>query len=137
MPPDDEVSLGELSRRLTDVFTRFEGLARRLEDGQFVSTQLYLQYKEAVNQALSALERRVKDLEDGKVGKNTFDGVAAQMKALDTDKVDKMVFDAVVTRVAQLEDDKKWLVRLVLGFIVLGILGAIFAASGGASGGGG
>ena len=59
------------------------------------------------------------------------------MKALDTDKVDKTVFDAVVARVAQLEDDKKWLVRLVLGFIVLGILGAIFVASGGTSGGGG
>ena len=50
---DDGVSLGKLSRRLTDVFTRFEGLARRLEDGQFVSTQLYMQYKEAVNQSLA------------------------------------------------------------------------------------
>lgn len=137
MPPDDGVSLGELSRRLTDVFTRFEGLARRLEDGQFVSTQLYQQYKEAVNQALAALERRVKEIEDGKVGKSGFDIVAAQVKALDTDKVDKTMFDAVVVRVGQLEDDEKWLVRLVLGFIILGILGAIFVASGGSSGGGG
>lgn len=132
-PPDEGVSLGELSRRLTDVFTRFEGLARRLEDGQFVSTQLYQQYKENVNQALAALERRVNDIEGGKVSKNTFDPIAAQVKALDTDKVEKSVFDSLVARVAQLEDDKKWLVRLVLGFIVLGILGAIFVASGGAS----
>jgi hypothetical protein len=132
-PPDEGVSLGELSRRLTDVFTRFEGLARRLEDGQFVSTQLYQQYKENVNQALAALERRVNDIENGKVSKNTFDPIAAQVKSLDTDKIDKSVFDSLVSRVAQLEDDKKWLVRLVLGFIVLGILGAIFVASGGAS----
>lgn len=137
MPPDDGVSLGELSRRLTDVFTRFEGLARRLEDGQFVSTQLYLQYREAVNQTHAALAQRLKEVEDGKVGKSSFDSVAAQVKALDHDKVDKVVFDAIVVRVAQLEDDKKWLVRLVLGFIVLGILGAIFVVSGGTSGGGG
>jgi uncharacterized protein Yka (UPF0111/DUF47 family) len=113
-PPDDSVSLGELSRRLTDVFTRFEGLARRLEDGQFVTTALYLQYKETVNQALAAVERAVEQM--------------------DKDKVEKSAILPLENRVAQLEDDKKWLTRLVLGFIVLGVLAVYIAASGGSTG---
>lgn len=34
--------------------------------------------------------------------------------------------DELVRRVDSLEDDKKWLVRLVGAFIIMGILGAVF-----------
>lgn len=111
MAPDEGPGLGELSRQVRDVFARFEGLARRLEDGQFVRTDLYVLYRESVNTALASLQERV--------------------KALDTGKLEKTDLDSLEKRVAQLEDDKKWLVRLVLGFIVLGIMGAVFAVSGG------
>ena len=112
-PPDEGPSLGELSRQVRDVFARFEGLARRLEDGQFVRTDLYVVYRESVTQALALLQER--------------------MKFFEANKIDKSDLDVLEKRIAQLEDDKKWLVRLVLGFIVLGVLGAVFAISGGAS----
>lgn len=112
-PPDEGPSLGELSRQVRDVFARFEGLARRLEDGQFVRTDLYILYRESVNGALAILQER--------------------MKAFESNKIDKADLDVLEKRIAQLEDDKKWLVRLVLGFIVLGVLGAVFAISGGST----
>lgn len=113
MAPDEGPSLGELSRQVRDVFARFEGLARRLEDGQFVRTDLYVLYRQNVDQALATLQERVRGYEANKIDKGDLDGLEK--------------------RVAQLEDDKKWLVRLVLGFIVLAILGAVFAVSGGGS----
>lgn len=110
-PPDEGISVGELSRRLSDTLVRIEGLARRLEDGQFVRTDLYTARQEAVNVALAALQDKVRDL--------------------DGDKAEDNQLSSLVARVEQLEDDKKWLLRLVIGFIILGVLGAIFIASGG------
>lgn len=134
MPPSDEsVTVGELARQVRDVFSRFEGLARRLEDGQFVRTDLYGLYKENVNQSLFALERAVESLEKSKASQAAHIVVVDKVKDLEDDKVDRTEHTSLVDRVAQLEDDKKWLVRLVIGFIVLGVLGAIFVASGGGS----
>ena len=104
---EDEVSLGELSRRLSEVFVRFETLAGRLEAGQFVRTDLYVLYKENVNTQLKALQDRVASVESAKADKT------------------------LEQRVANLEDTNRWLMRLVIGFIILAVLGAVFAAAGG------
>lgn len=132
-PPDEGISVGELSRRLTDVFTRFEGLARRLEEGQFVRTELYIVYREQVNTALAELQARVTHLEQDKASKGALAAVESRVKDLDDDKVDKITHNSLESRVVQLEDDKKWLVRLVIGFIILGVLGAVYAAASGGS----
>lgn len=71
-----------------------------------------------------------------------FENLANQ---LDTKYVRKDLFDANVTlhntemdqirsRVGDLEDGRKWLSRLVLGFIIIAVLGAVFtvAKAGGA-----
>lgn len=129
-PPDEGISLGELSRRLTDVFTRFEGLARRLEEGQFVRTELYLVYKEQVNAALSGVQQKTRELENHKASKTAFSGLESKVKEIDNDKVDKTEFASLVSRVTKLEDDKTWLVRLVIGFIILAVLGVYFASGG-------
>ena len=107
---DDGIGVGELARQVRDVFSRLEGLATRLEN-QFVRTDIFNLYKENVNTALAAVQEKNRGLE--------------------SDKVDKASFDALQSRVAQLEDERKWLTRLVIGFIILGILGAVFVASGG------
>lgn len=106
----DGIGLGELARQVRDVFVKLEGLATRLESGQFVRSDVFALYRENVNQALAGIQEKI--------------------KALAEDKVEKSDLRALEARVAALEDERKWLIRLVLGFIVLGILGAIFVASG-------
>ena len=115
-PPDENITVGELARGMRDVFTRLEGLARRLEDGQFVRTDLYLVYRESVNQSLAALHTSVATLEAGKASRTVVDM-----------KVDKNVYDGLDKRVADLEDGRTWLVRVVGAFVILTVLGVAFA----------
>ena len=110
MSDSEGISVGELARQVRDVLTRLEGLAIRLET-QFVRTDIFALYKENVNTALMGAQEKIKTHDDS--------------------KVDRSAFSALETRVSQLEDERKWLIRLVIGFIILGVLGAVFAASGG------
>lgn len=121
MPNGDEgIGIGELSRQVRDVLVRFEGLAARLEN-QFVRADNFAYYRQLVDAAIAALQETVKRL-----------ATSEQVKNLASD-VDQMAtkdyVERLEKRVGDLEDDKKWLVRLVLGFIVLGVLGAVFAVT--------
>lgn len=111
MTNGDGISVGELARQVRDVLTRLEVLASRLET-QFVRTDIFNLHREGVNAALAGMQEKTKTHDDS--------------------KVDKVSFTALETRVSQLEDERKWLIRLVFGFIILGVLGAVFAATGGA-----
>lgn len=113
MTDETNITVGELARSVSSVLIRLEGLARRLEDGQFVRTEMHNLYKENVNLALMQAQEKIRTLGE--------------------DKVDKAEYQALQKRVVEIEDSKKWLERLVLGFIILTILGVILAASGGVS----
>lgn len=108
--------LGELSRQVRDVLVRFEGLAARLET-QFVRSDIFILYKENLDRELRRLARVVDDIED------------KMDKMPSADKLDKLAtVESVKTlegRVGWLEDNLKWIVRLVLGFVVMGILAAV------------
>lgn len=119
-PPEDGVGIGELSRQVRDVLVRFEGLATRLET-QFVRSENFQLYKQLVDTAISNLQQRVSELASAEQMKNLREDV--------DDKASKGHVSNLERRVADLEDDKKWLVRLVVGFIILGVLGAVFAVS--------
>lgn len=106
----DDVTIRELARQVSEIFERFTDLAKRLESGQFVRTDIYNLQQEAVRLALNALETRAKALEDTRVAKGELEGLRSEVN--------------------ELKDDKKWLVRLVLAFVVLGILGAVFVTRG-------
>lgn len=128
--PNSGVSVGELSRLVRDVLVRFEGLAARLET-QFVRSDNFELYKQLVDQALRSLQ-------DASAGFASKNGTADKFKDIESDiagKVGKSDYDALCKRVADLEDDKKWLIRLVLGFVFLGVLGAVYTVS--RAGGGG
>lgn len=119
MTEGDGIGLGELARQVRDVFVKLEGLATRLESGQFVRSDVFALYRENVNQALAGVQDKIKVLSEDKADKAEVTSTFRSMEA----------------RIAALEDERKWLTRLVLGFIILGILGAIFVASWATSGG--
>lgn len=123
MPPpheEDGVGIGELSRQVQQVLIRFEGLAARLET-QFIRKETYDMYKQLVDQAISQLQDTVKSLASAETARNLREEVDK--------KASKGQVEGLEQRVVELEDDRKWLIRLVLGFIVLSILGAIFVVS--------
>ena len=114
------IGVGELSRQVRDVLVRMEGLAARLES-QFIRTDNFALYKQLVDTAISQLQQAVAKLPPAEV--------VTQLSKDMEDTVSKGTHAALVKRVEDLEDDKKWLIRLVLGFIVLGVLGAVFAVT--------
>ncbi len=129
MPPQDPhsdgIGVGELSRQVQQVLMRFEGLAARLET-QFVRTETYEMYKLLVDQAIRNLQDTTKQLATFETTQNLRTEVES--------KASKGLVTSLEQRVDDLEDDRKWLIRLVIGFIVLGVLGAIFIASKGGVG---
>lgn len=117
---DPDVGIGELSRQVRDVLIRFEGLATRLET-QFVRSEHLELYKQLVNQTLKTLQDAVSKLASAENVRALKDDVDA--------KADNTRVSILEDKVKELEDDKKWLSRLILGFIVMGVLGAVFAFS--------
>jgi hypothetical protein len=107
-----------------DVLIRFEGLATRLET-QFVRSDNFLLYKQLVDTAISNLQQRVNDL----ASLEQFGNLRQDVDNLSTDKAAKTDVTSLERRVTELEDDKKWLIRLILGFIILAVLGAVFVVS--------
>lgn len=121
MPTTDEgPGVAELARQVQAVLNRFESLSSQLEH-TFVRRDLYEMYKAFIDGKLNELaikSDRVPSLEK-------IQSLENELK----DAADRQVVQNLTTRVEALEDDKKWLTRLVIGFIVLGVLGAIFAVS--------
>lgn len=117
----DDISVGELSRQVAQTLQRFEQLLTRLDDS-YVSKNLYDLYSRGVDKALAELERAVAE--------------AARKESL-TDKADRSDLqplkdkaDALELRVKKLEENISWIVKIVLTFVVLAILGAVFVTAG-------
>lgn len=115
------ITTGELSRQVAGVLLRFEHLATRLDES-YVPKQLYELYRQGVDKALAELEASVR----------TF----ATKEALG-EKVDRSELAAVQqevtrleSRVKSLENNLQWIVRIVLTFVVVGVLGAVFVSAG-------
>lgn len=106
-----EYSVGELARTVTTVAARIEGVVTRLESGQFVRADIFELAQKGQDQTNTHLDGRIKDLDKSKVGTESF----VQLQS----------------RVQKLEDTNTWLTRLVLGFIVLGILTFVYTVTGG------
>lgn len=80
-----------------------------------------------LDEVVGTLEGLVSRLDATYLRRDLFDAKSQTAELARDRQSDAMA--ALTDRVAQLEDDKKWLVRLVLGFIVLAVLGAVFAAA--------
>jgi hypothetical protein len=113
-----------------DVLVRFEGLAARLET-QFVRADIFEFYKTQIQAELTRLSDAVSRAADKVI-------IAERLKDTSDDiekKASKGELESLSKRVSDLEDDKKWLTRIILGFVVAGVLGAAFLVNK-ASGGG-
>lgn len=139
MADSSDMSIGELSRQVRDVLMRFERLATSLET-QFVRSDNFQLYKELVNQAIVQMQEvlrscaRVEALQgiDTELKKKATLEQLAALEARISSKADKVIVDTIVSEISEIQDDKKWITRLVIGFIVLGILAVIFSVNGGA-----
>lgn len=102
---DDQNSpgLGELSRQVRDVLVRFSELAVKLET-QFVRADIFGLYQKHVERELQSVDREVADIKAD----------------------DERERKHLAARVASLEDNQKWLVRIVIAFVILGALGVAF-----------
>jgi ubiquinone biosynthesis protein UbiJ len=109
MVADSGMSAGELSRRMSEVLSRFEGLTKRLEE-QFVRRETMQLLQDNITLTLSQVKEKITEL----------DNTAAERKEL----------DALAERIKQLEDDKKWLIRLVIGVVIVAVLGLVIATGG-------
>ena len=95
---------------------------------EYILQELARRLDEVTSRLESALSRQ----DSIYVRKDVYD--QAQQTAREADKRQDDRVTVLAGRIDDLEDDKKWLVRLVIGFIVLGVLGAVigFAKAAGA-----
>lgn len=115
MSEEQYPGIAELARQVRDVLVRFETLGARLET-QFVRADIFQLW-------LQSFQQDLKDLTATK-----------EKEHKELAERDKSERDHLTKRVSDLEDNIKWVVRLVIGFILLGILGAAltFTKGGGA-----
>ena len=85
-----------------------------------------------LDEVTSRLENGLSRFDSTYIRKDVYD--QAQKTAEAEHTAQELKIKNLESRLDDLEDDKKWLVRLVIGFIVLGVLGAVigFAKAAGA-----
>lgn len=121
MPSGDDITPAELARRVSDVLRQLEELVRRVES-LYVRKELLELYKQTIDQGLKIVQQQSESLDRTKADKTELPSTTGLVKE------DRMV--PLEKRVSDLEDTNKWIFRLVLGFIILAILGAVFATGG-------
>lgn len=102
----NDYTVAELARTVANALSRMEALAARLEGGQFVTSEVFRLYRETAELRFQTIQSELNNV------------------------VSRGEYNALKDEVESLKDDKKWLTRLILGFIVLALLGLIFVAGG-------
>jgi hypothetical protein len=104
--------VAQLAERLRDALVRLEGLASKI-DSQYLSKELWKADSLRMDEVIRGIRQSIDGIKD----------IAATHAT-------KEELSQVRLDVAELQDDKKWLIRLVIGLIVVGVISA-FIASGG------
>lgn len=124
---DDPIGIGELSRQVRDVLLRFQTLAERL-DQSYMSKEVFDLWQRLVNGEMSQLQTKLTEAIETAKKKADADDYAA----LRLEKANLHDVTSIDNRVKSLEDNQKWVVRLVLGLILVAIVSAVLVTSGGA-----
>ena len=117
----DDITPGELARRMQDVLFQFSNLVDQVEN-RYVRKDLLELYKQGVDTALASVNASIAT----KADKSALDHLSSDVN----DKVDKTELQALRNDVNDLKDTNKWLSRLVIGIIVTAIPGVVLASGG-------
>lgn len=101
----EDIGLGELSRSVANALVRIEGVAARLESGQFVRSDVYDLQMKSIQASLDTLIKNSVTTEAHTEAKN---------------------------RIQKLEEANTWLVRIIISFVVVAVLTFVFSQTGGA-----
>lgn len=112
------IGVSELARQVREVLVRFEGLAARLEAGQFVRTDNFEYYKELIRIELVQIRHLISNVADKTTMEDKFKDMGKDVDG----KVSQRTHDELAKRVSELEDDKKYLTRILISFVVLMVL---------------
>lgn len=123
----DQPSVGELSRQVREVLLRFQSLAERL-DQSYMSKEVFDLWQRLIDGKVKGVREQCSDTLAVAKGKADVDDV----QALKTEKANQSELNALNERVKSLEDNQKWVVRLVLGLILVAVVSAVLVTSGGA-----
>ena len=126
MAADGDLTPGELSRRVQELLLQFEALLHKVEDRYVQKENLEL-IREGINTAILGLQQSYQAIDRSKVDQSELLG----LKSVIETKADKGELQAIKDDVDELKDHNKWLFRVIGSFIILAILGAVFAAGGG------
>lgn len=118
----EDISPGELARRMNDVLRQFQSLVDQVET-RYIRKDYIELYKANIDQTVAGMKAALELKADKTEVASLASGLAT--------KVDKSEFDAAKADIAELKDTNKWLFRLVAGFIILAILGAVLTVGSG------
>lgn len=121
---EGQPGVGELSRQVQAVLTRFESLATRLETS-FVSKEFYTVNLQLIDETVRGVRESLATL------RTTVDRHDATHATVERIKNLEKEFEELKD---DYKDDKKWIVRLVIGALVLAAIA--FALGGGYAAGG-
>lgn len=118
----DDYTVGELAREVQRALLRMEALAQQLQNGQFVSSEVFRIHKEGLDTRITALKEAIDKAA-------TAETVSALRVEVDQ-KADKTEVAAVQVQVNSLAEDRKWLVRAILLIVIAAVLSVAFASGG-------
>lgn len=132
---DGQPGIGELQRALQAVLVRFETLATKM-DTQFVQKENFNVWQRLFDETIHGIRDTLKVMGEARDSQATKEDITLLRADHDRDfallrsdldkKASKGQIEDVVKDVTELQDDKKWLQRVIYGFIVIAILGALF-----------
>lgn len=123
---DQGPSVGELSRQVREVLLRFQSLAERL-DQSYMSKEVFDLWQRLIDGRVKSVGEKCNET----LGVAQKKADQEDLVALKQDKANVSELNALNERVKSLEDNQKWVVRLVLGLILVAVVSAVLVTSGG------
>lgn len=108
----EDITAAELARRMGDVLRQFENLVKQVEERYARKDWLDL-YQKGIDLQIQSVKEQI----GTKANKSDLPDMSVYVK--------KDIHDELKKDVEELKASNTWLFRLVIGFVILGVLGAM------------